>query len=64
MPNIFLHLRVRVAMEPKCTLTADSCDNNKISTFCLIFIGYSGFKAIFPVITIIITRINIFEGDG
>ena len=26
-------LRVRVALEPKCTLKADSCDNDKISTF-------------------------------
>ncbi|MCC5619673.1 hypothetical protein LC605_32520 [Nostoc sp. CHAB 5836] len=26
-------LRVRVALEPKCTLTTDSCDNDKIFTF-------------------------------
>jgi hypothetical protein len=25
--------RVRVALEPKCTLTTDSCDNDKIFTF-------------------------------
>jgi hypothetical protein len=25
--------RVRVALEPKCTLTTNSCDNDKIFTF-------------------------------
>jgi hypothetical protein len=60
--------RVRVAMEPKCTLTTDSCDNNKISTFFNVSFS-SVIQALrlfflFPVIKIVITRIDIFEDGG